>query len=566
MLVSDAIVRVLEGSGAKYVFGVAGSTTASLISSVSDSRELRFVSGLHENASLGMADGYARASRKFGVALLHTTPGLTTALPNIYNSFVDNVPLLIIVGDVVSKSLITEPALSLSGLASMAKTVTRWSEYVAHPSEVMVALRRAMNLLHSPEPGPCCLILPEDVLEAEFFGRVDRRAYQKTEIFPDPKGVKKVVEMLGSSRKPVLLVGREIVSREAVKALSTMCDRLAIPVLVESPYPSAYAVGFPQDHPCYLGMFRRDSEVIGGCDLLIALGGQLLTERKYNPAEPFSQATTIVHVSSYPRELGKNLQTDLGLVASPEAFAVQLAELAVRGPTRRAQIKERRGRIQAIQKRRKEKEGRLMQLPGDGGSIKPWHIVKALKQSLEKEDYVIVDEGVIASSYLSEMFEFAKPGSLIGRSAGCLGWGLSAAVGVKFALPRKKVVAYVGDGAFLFGPQAIWTACHYRIPLAVVVCNNRGYTSVGLSFESLGRRLGKRAKADGCDIRDPEVRIDRLCESMGASCKSVTKEEQIVPAMRWVTASGREVRVVDVQTDPKEKGYEMSVGASSAWT
>ena len=566
MLVSDAMVQVLERAGTKYVFGVAGSTSASLISSVSASKKMQFVSALHENASLGMADGYARASRRFGVAVLHTTPGLTTALPNLYNSFVDNVPLLVIVGDVISKSLITEPALSLGELTTLAKTVTRWSERVTHPSETMIALRRAMNILHSPEPGPCCIVVPEDVLEEEFGGQVERASYERAEVFPDPTGVKKVAQMVASSRRPVLLVGREIQSKESVDALSAMCERLAVPVLAESPYPSAYAVGFPQNHPCYLGLFRRDAEALAGCDLLIALGGQLLTERKYNPGEPFAPTTKVVHISSHPRELGKNLPTDLRLVADPEAFAAQLSAAVLKESGRSGATQERRRWIKGIWQRRKQDQGRLLRRGGDGNSVKPWQIVGALKRALAGEDYVIVDEGVIASSYLSELFEFVEPGTLIGRSAGCLGWGLSAAVGVELAQPGKKAVAFVGDGALLFGPQAIWTASHYRIPLVVVVCNNQGYTSVGLSFESLGKRLGRQVRVEGCKIEDPAVDVGLLCRSLGATCQTVTTEKELDSALQKAVRATRGVRVVDVRTDPDEKGYEVSLGASSAWT
>src|SRR5207245_2344131 len=112
-------------------------------------------------------------------------------------------------------------------------------------------------------------------------------------------------------------------------------------------------------------------------------------------------------------------------------------------------------------------------------------------------------EGVVASSYLSELFQFDIPGSLIGRSAGCLGWGIGAAIGVKLAFPKKKVIAFVGDGAFMFAPQGLWTAAHYDIPITVIVCDNAGYSSVKLSFDSFGKRTRRKPLGEGTSIVKP---------------------------------------------------------------
>src|SRR5579864_7087253 len=184
MMVSDSIVKYLEDSGTRYVFGVPGSTTVSLISSISKSNKIKFISALHENACLGMSDGYARASDSFGVSLLHTTPGLTTALPNLYNAFIDDIPLLVIVGDVNSKSLIKEPALALNGLIDIAKPVTKWAFYANSPFEALASVERALNIMHSPEPGPCCIIIPEDILEEQTANPHTRLKFNKLKILP----------------------------------------------------------------------------------------------------------------------------------------------------------------------------------------------------------------------------------------------------------------------------------------------------------------------------------------------------------------------------------------------
>ena len=262
-MLSDKIVQLLEKLGVHYVFGVPGSTTVSLITSISGSDQIKFISSLNENVSLAMADGYARTSGKIGVVLLHTTPGLATALPNLYNAYIDHVPLLIIVGDVNSKFLIKEPGLSLDGLENLARPLTEWSYYARSTSDVLIAIKRTAGIFNSPGVGPCCIVIPEDIMEQNASDRNESSSSFSTELIimnPDPKEIRLLVSSIGNAKWPVLIVGREIKSVFAVKALVEFCNRFAVPVLLESPYPSAYTVGFPQNDPCYMGLFRREAE------------------------------------------------------------------------------------------------------------------------------------------------------------------------------------------------------------------------------------------------------------------------------------------------------------------
>lgn len=575
MLLSEAILGLIEEAGPKFVFGVPGSTTVAPISSIMRSKKVKFVFALHENSSLGMADGYARQSGEIGVVLLHTAPGLTTALPNLYNSFVDDVPLLVIVGDVNSKSLIREPALALSGLHDMIKPLTKWSYYATSSSDALNAIRRSLNILFSPQPGPCCVIIPEDFLEdPKISGESQYEVGPKKNrmaLVPEERRIEETVAMIDRSNWPVLIVGREIKGKDSVEALSYFCSKLSIPVLLESPYPGAYSVGFPQNHPCYLGLFRRELDFLREADLVIALGGQVFTERKYYRENPLNPKSKLVHISSKPWELGKNFHTDIQILANPEEVAKMMDAVVVsqasakRNEDRR---EARREKIDRIANRKRDERKMLLSQKSTANSIKPWSLVNGLNKVLrDRDDYVIVDEGVVASSYLAELFDFSKVGTLVGRSAGCLGWGINAAIGAKLASPRKKVIAFVGDGALLFGPQGLWTAANLKISLVVIVCNNSGYASVSLSFDSFGKRTKASVNDSNTvsEIQKPEIDIAKLCEGLGAHCISIFRERELVPMIKKALSSDK-VEVIDVHLDPKERGYEGSVGSRSSWT
>jgi benzoylformate decarboxylase len=569
-MIADRVIRFLEGLGVKYVFGVPGSTTVSLISSLSESRQIKFISSLNENSSLAMGDGYSRASGEIGVLLLHTTPGLTTALPNLYNSYVDNVPLLVLVGDVNSKFLIKEPGLALDGLENLAKPVTKWTYYAKSGSDIFAALERSTSILNSPEPGPCCIILPEDLLELEEAeNHSDKKfpvARQRNVVKPDEEDVLQIISLMDQSQWPVLIVGREIKGKSAVAALVNFCERLSIPVLLESPYPSAYTVGYPQSNECYLGLFRREAEALKGADVIVALGGQLVTERKYYEQEPFNSSTKVVHITSDSWQLGKNVRTDVALLATPETTALALDELSKKKNDVDQKLRKFRAeRIHELHSKKQKEISRLLSKGGKDHPVKPWELVVDLKESLAGEDYIIIDEGVVASSYLSEVFVFDTPGTLMGRSAGCLGWGLGAAIGAKLASPEKKVIAFVGDGAFMFAPQGLWTAAHYEIPITAIVCNNAGYSSVKLSFDSFGKRTKGNAVADGTSIVKPKLDIVKLGEALGAIGYSIETRDQLRRNLKSALSLDQ-VTLLDVQIDPDQMGYEGSLGLNSVWT
>jgi benzoylformate decarboxylase len=577
-LIADDIVAFIERQGSRYVFGVPGSTTISLINSISNSKKLKFIAALHENASIAMADGYSRASGEFATVVLHTTPGLSTALPNLYNSFVDSVPLLVLVGDVNSKSLIRQPGLGLDRLEDIARPLTRWCYYTKSATDVITAIQRCGAILSSPQPGPCCVIIPEDILELESQKKLNYDLFSphgKITITPERKQIVHLVSLMDDAEWPVLIVGREIRSEESIRSLLQFCEALSIPVLLESPYPSAYNMSFPQDSICYLGLFRRESEVMKGADLLVGLGGQLFTERKYYDDYPFdSDKTKVAHIHANPWELGKNVRTDIRILGTPDKVAVMLNEASKELDTRtkaKHNRKSRKARIELIHSKRVHEREKLLSRLQKGSRIKPWKLVSILYDVLSKEqsrghDFTLVDEGVVTSSYLSELFVFTKPLSLMGRSAGCLGWGVNAAIGAKLALPERKVVAFVGDGALIFCPQGLWTAAHYKIPVTVIVCNNSGYSSVELAYDSFRKRShAKKVVRNGTAIVEPSLDIVKLAEALGVEGISITKEDHLLRVLKNNTSSD-ELKLIDVHTDPNEKGFELSVGRNSAWT
>ena len=203
-------------------------------------------------------------------------------LPNLYNSFVDNVPLLVIVGDVNSRSLIRQPGLALDELENLAKPVTRWCYYAKSTSDVATAIKRSVSILYSTQPGPCCVIVPEDLFEQDHVGALHKPVSPptRTTISPDLTLLTEVTTLIDQAEWPVVIVGREVKNEKSIQSLVDFCERLSVPVLLESPYPSAYGIGFPQDNICYLGLFRRESEVMKGADLVVGVGGQAAHREK----------------------------------------------------------------------------------------------------------------------------------------------------------------------------------------------------------------------------------------------------------------------------------------------
>ncbi|MEM4297404.1 MAG: thiamine pyrophosphate-binding protein, partial [Nitrososphaerota archaeon] len=487
MKAADTVTDIMVREGAYWLFGLAGSTIVGLLRSCSY-RGIDLVAGLNENVSVGMADGYSRYTGKPTFIALHAAPGLSTALPNLYNAYIDGSPLVIYLGDTDSRHELNEPGLWLEDMRGVAAHYTKFCWKVSNPNDVPRAIRRAIKVATSPhDPGPTCIIVPEDVSESDArYEPVEPSRYRiNKQVTPNKDLITTCFHLLMNAQRPVVIAGRQVAEFDALHLLMTLCEELALPVVSESPYPFTQSINFPNDHELYVGVFDPNHPFIKAADAVLAVGCRVFSERAFSNKPYLPRHSRLVHIHTSPWEIARVHPVDVGIVADPKS-ALEMLLNEVRSTGRR-EFSSKSARLSVVRSYREfiEASKDACRKREGVGLVRTWKLVEEMNNILPK-DTVIVDEGVVSSTYLDSFYTFSKPKTLVGRSAGSLGWGVPASLGVKMAADDRHVVCFTGDGAFMFAPQSLWTASRYNLPVIIILCNNRSYVSVKMSFDALG--------------------------------------------------------------------------------
>jgi benzoylformate decarboxylase len=554
---AEAIVDILATEKVPYAFGLSGSTIVPLLDRLAKSKT-RFLTALHENIALGMADGYARATLRPTFVLLHSAPGLTSCLPNLYNAAMDRLPLILLIGDADERHQFDEPGLWMDHARSVLAPFTRWTWRVETAAEVPRALRRAIKVATSPASGPTALLIPENLFDTEVqYTRLAPARYRIPATSEGDAGaLERAAQLLVQAARPVVVAGTEVARSGALAELVALCQALALPVVSESPYPFTQSLNFPHTHPLYLGIYRP--ELLRGLrpDVLLAAGARVFSERRYLAEPSIPRACRVIHVHRDPWELGRSYPVDAALLGDCKTI---LGKLGTRvGSLLRAESKARvQARGQRVRRLRQSFDSwraKQAQRNGNKTPIRLTRLVQELWKALAP-DTIIVDEGIVGSTYLDAYYPFSTSGTLVGRSAGALGWGASAALGVQLAYPKKRVACFIGDGAFMFAPQALWSATRYHLPVLFVVLNNTVYASVILSYGGRDKRPKTVSRPHlGVDLAPPTIDILGIARSFGVAGESVAKPNEIAPALKRAKAQP-DPYVLDVHVDPSESVF-----------
>ena len=533
----QAFVELLISEGVTHLFGNPGTTELPIMQALPDHPGLKFILGLQESVVMGMADGYARASRQLTAANVHVAPGLGNAMGALYNAKFSGSPVILTAGQQEQGHGLLEPLL-YDDLTSMAAPLVKWSIEVTRLQDLPRIMRRAAKIAMTPPTGPVFISLPGDILNeiAEIdMGqsvRIDHR------VRPSDKSLDELANALLSAKNPVIISGQELSSQQAFVDASALASLLGAGVFQES---VPFSATFPTSHPQYLGMLTRSQEnvrkTLEPFDLVLCLGADLLRMSVYSPVEPLPNHSRVLHLSERSWELGKNYRTELALQANVcETLDVLLPLLRSRIDTKykeQAQI-----RAKALEQqnwavtRNKLTTQVLMQ-----SSMRPMsastfvmHITNQLTP-----DVIVVEEALTSTQSLPQYLHQHYPDSFFGLASGGLGFAIPGAVGVSMAKPDRPVVAIVGDGSAMYGIQGLWTAAHFKLPITYVIANNMGYRIIKerlVSMQGSDRFIGM-------DMNDPAINYCQLAQSMGMGSIKVSDPADLDAALKAGIQSGK---------------------------
>jgi len=510
---AEALVACLKGEGVQYVFGVSGSSTLPILDVLTKTPEIKYISTRHEQIAVYMADGYARTSGRLGVVLVTRAAGAANVVIGTITAFSSDSPVLVIAGQAPSQ-VRGRGDYQEFDLVSMFKPITKFSYEVERASKIPEVLRRAIRIARHAKPGPVFLSIPSDLLteKAEVSLTKPEQYSIPFRARPDPALVRNVAEILADAEKPAIIAGNGVVISGASRELVEVAEVLGAPV-----FPIRYRLDvIPTDHPLYV----REVEPLIGSDVLLVVGTSpqdLGTEAW----DTLSKNARIVQIELDCSQVASFFPVETGIVADPKMALAELAATLKRLIVgRRAKlVKERLDRLRGMHKdflaRRWPKEG------WDDVPVRPWRLVRDLRETLDREAIVSHDSGSFSSSWIRRCFDFYEPNTCIQCLAGCMGFAFPGALGVKLARPEKQVVSIVGDGSFMMVLSGLNTAAHYGIPITVVVNNNSSYMQI---------KRRQKPPFLGSELTNPD--FARVAQLFGAYGERVEKPSEIKPALK----------------------------------
>ena len=547
---AEILIEALVHEGVESIFGYPGGAVLHIYDELWRARD-RITHYLvrHEQGAVHMAEGYARASGRVGVALVTSGPGATNAMTGIANAYMDSTPIVVITGQVPTP-LIGTDAFQEVDTVGITRSCVKHNYLVRDVRDLAPIVHEAFHLARSGRPGPVVIDIPKDVSAAQAsYSRFKNITFPCVErsSMPDPSVVRRAVDAILKAERPVLYVGGGIVNSGAADALLTLAEELQLPVT-----PTLMGLGgFPSAHSLCLNMLGMHGTyaanmAVAESDLLIAIGVRF-DDRVTGKLATFAPHARVIHIDIDPANVGKNRAPDISLIADARAALEALhSEIASRQSERLEAVKRRDQWWTTIRAWQREQP---LRFSGSREQIKPQSVIRELHRLTRGNALIVTDVGQ-HQMWAAQFYPFSRARQWITSGGlGAMGFGVPAGIGAQLARPDQLVVAVVGDGGFQMTNQELIVAVQYELPVKVLIMNNgylgmvrqwqemfydRTYSEVDLSVSPDFVKLAQAYGALGIRATRPEELEDVL--TAGLSHKGVAvidvvvaKEENVFP-------------------------------------
>ncbi|MBW6435018.1 thiamine pyrophosphate-binding protein [Actinoplanes hulinensis] len=516
------LLEQLRADGVRFLFGNPGSSEEGLLDEIARFPDIDYVLGLQEAAVVCTADGYAQATGRPGVVLLHSGVGLGNAVGSLYHALHRQTPMLVMAGEAGVAYDALEAHMSVN-LVDIAEPVTKYATRVTHPDSLLRLVRRCLKVAATPPRGPVFLALPQDVLDQISGEPVVPTTVPDTRVVPEPGAIQSAARLLAGAHNPVIIVGDGIAASGAVAELTRFAEIWG--AVVHGAMASELLM--PWTHPLWGGltghMFGDGSaSLVAQADAVLICGTYVFPDVFPDLENPFRPGATVVHVDLDPYAIAKNHPVTTGMLGDPRLTLHALTgalEEAMTDPQRHAAAE--RVHRRTVQ-RTAEVDRALTDDLGAGRNADSAPLrmsaVAAALAALLPDDAIVFDEALTNSPALTRWLPPTRPGHFFQTPGGTLGVGIPGAIGAKIAHPERTVVGFTGDGGGMYTCQALWTAAHHRIGAKFVVCHNGGYQLLKDNLEQYRQDHDDDPGAafpPFFDVREPRVDYVNLAAGMG---------------------------------------------------
>jgi benzoylformate decarboxylase len=546
----QAFLQILKQEGVSVMFGNPGTTELPLMDGLAREPGIHYVLALQEAVAIAMADGYAQAAGGLAAVNVHVSPGLGNAMGMLYDAMKSGAPMLLTAGQHDQAFNVTEPIL-WSDLPPVAKPFVKWSTEARRLEDLPRIVHRAAKTALAHPTGPVFLSLPVDVLNAERDLDLGAPTRVAPRIVGDRAAVARAAALLAKAERPLLVAGDAVAHGDALAELVELAELVGAPVMTEG---VASTCSFPFTHPLYAGSMPRLGPPIRALlmrhDLLFSVGGDLFTLSLPDDVDPMPPGLAVVHLDVDPWELGKNYPAAVAILGEPKATLPELADAVRRatGKQGHPQAAKRREAVAAAFAAERAELARRADAEAARVPISPLTLVHEVAKHVPA-DAVIVDESISSSQGVRHFFRCADAKGFFGIRGGGIGWGLPAALGVKLALPRRPVVALVGDGSAMYTNQALWTAAHESLAVVYVIFNNASYRILKQRTRALKGFSAEDDRYVAMDLDRPLIDFIGMARALGVPGERVEKAADVGGALGRGLASGGPY-LLDVRIDP----------------
>ena len=552
----DAILRSLEAEGVDIMFGIPGGAIMPTYDAMARGTTVRHVLARHEQGAGHMAQGYARASGRTGVAIATSGPGATNLVTPIADAWMDSTPLVCITGQVRS-NLIGTDAFQECDITGITMPIVKHSWLVSDVREIAATMRAAFHVAKTGRCGPVLVDVPRDLQEATldftYPTEVDLPGWRPPSKV-HPLQIREAARAIAHARKPVLYVGGGTLNGDACGELRRLAETGTLPVVTTLMGKSA----FPETHDLHFGWpgmhgAKWSNLAMNTCDVLVAIGARF-DDRVTGKLAAFAPGATIVHLDIDPAEISKLRNADIPVVG-PLATAVgELADAVGAQRAEGAPVPDA-----WLDQLRAWREEFPLRYDTSDEWLKPQQVVQAVQRLTAGTDTIVTTGVGQHQMWAMQYVVSERPRSFITSGGlGTMGYGIPAAIGAKAARPDATVVCVDGDGCFQMTAQELATAVLEDLPIVVVLLNN-AHLGMVTQWQDMffdGRRSHVHLTAQVPDYA-------RLAEAYGGLGMVVTDERELDTALEEALASGR-TAVVDCRVDPAEQVFPMIPAGAAA--
>ena len=500
---AQAVVEMLHKENVTELFGIPGGVVIPLFDALYGDKKINLIITKHEQGAIHAADGYARSSGKPGVCVVTSGPGATNIVTGLATAYMDSIPIVALTGQVPTQT-IGNDAFQEADTTGITRPVTKHNFIVKDPADLTRVFKKAFYIATTGRPGPVLIDLPKDILTAEinfeYPEEIKIPGYNPT-MKGNIRQIKRVIEAINDSRKPLIYAGGGIVASNASEELSEFVRITGIPVTL-----TLMGLGaFPAAEPEFLGMLgmhgtKTANYAVDNCDLLVAIGSRF-DDRITGKLSLFAPHAKFIHIDIDPASISKNVVINIPVVGDAKHILKEMCKFA-----KKLEIKDWIGEI------KKWKKEHPLTYKDDDDILRPQYVVEQIYR-VTGGDAIIATEVGQNQMWAAQFYKFNKPRRLITSGGlGTMGYGLPAAIGAQFAFPQATVFDIAGDGSIQMNIQEMATISQHALPINIAILNN-GYLGMVRQWQEF---FFDRQYAATCLKRNQRCPV--VCNDPGENC------------------------------------------------